>query len=58
MILNGMGLLKTDEIMDIKPDTVRRWIYRAAKHSEEVNKVLIKDIEVDKVELDELWTYR
>jgi len=39
MILNGMGLLKTAEIMGVKPDTVRRWIDRAAKHSEEVNKV-------------------
>jgi len=58
MILKGMGLLKTAEIMGVKPDTVRRWIDRDAKHSEEVNKVLMKDIEVDKVKLDELRTYR
>jgi len=41
MILNSMGLRKTAEIMGVKPDTVCRWIDRAAKHSEEV-KVLIK----------------
>jgi len=57
MILKGMGLRKTAEIMGVKPDTVRRWIDRAAKHSEEVNKVLMKYIEVDKLELDELWTF-
>jgi hypothetical protein len=36
---------------------VRRWLSRAAEHSEEVNGVLMKDIAVSKVELDELWTF-
>ena len=36
---------------------VRRWLPRAAEHSEEVNKSLMKDIAVSKVELDELWTF-
>jgi hypothetical protein len=29
----------------------------SAEHYEEINKVLMKEIYVDKVELDELWTY-
>jgi hypothetical protein len=41
----------------VKLDTVRRWLSRAAEHSEEVNRVLMKDIVVSKVELDELWTF-
>jgi hypothetical protein len=29
----------------------------SAEHSEEVNKVLMKNLNVDKVELDELWIF-
>jgi len=57
MILKGMSLRGTAEILGVKLDTVRRWLRIAAEHSEEINKVLMKDISVNKVELDELWTF-
>ena len=57
MILKGMSLRGTAEVLGVKLDTVRRWLRIAAEHSEEVNKVLMKDIKVDKIELDELWTF-
>ena len=56
MILKGMSLRGVAEVLDVKLDTVRRWLSRAAKHSEDVNEVLMKDLVVSKVELDELWT--
>jgi len=52
-----MSLRGTAEVLGVKLDTVRRWLRIAAEHSEEINKVLMKDIKVDKVELDELWTF-
>ena len=52
-----MNLRATAEILDIKLDTVRRWLQISAKHCEEVNNVLMKELDVEKVELDELWTY-
>ncbi|KZX16802.1 hypothetical protein MBCUT_05210 [Methanobrevibacter cuticularis] len=57
MILKGTTLRGTAEILEVKLDTVRRWLSIAADHSEKVNKVLMKDLNVDKVELDELWTF-
>jgi len=57
MILKGMNLRSTAEILEVKLDTVRRWLKISAMHSEEVNKVLMKNLDVDKVELDELWTF-
>lgn len=57
MIIKGMSLRSVAEILDVKLDTVRGWLTRAAEHSEEVNKVLLKDLKVSKVELDELWTF-
>ena len=57
MIIKGMSLRSVAEILNVKLDTVRGWLARAAEHSEEVNKVLLKDLKVSKVELDELWTF-
>ncbi|KZX12046.1 helix-turn-helix domain-containing protein [Methanobrevibacter curvatus] len=57
MILKGMSLRGAAETLEVKLDTVRRWLKIAAEHSEKVNKVLMKDLNVDKVELDELWTF-
>jgi len=57
MILKGMNLRSTAEILEVKLDTVSRWLQISSEHSEEVDKVLMKNLDVDKVELDELWTY-
>jgi transposase-like protein len=57
MIIKGMSLRSIAEILDVKLDTVRSWLKRAAEHSTEVNKVLLKDLNISKVELDELWTF-
>lgn len=57
MVLKGMSLRSIAEVLDVKLDTVRGWLKRAAEHTEEVNKVLMEDLEVSKVELDELWTF-
>lgn len=57
MVLKGLGLRDIAEILDVKLDTVRGWLKRAAEHSEEVNAVLMKELDVSKVEMDELWTY-
>jgi len=57
MILKGMSLRGTAEVLEVHLDTVRAWLRRAAGHSEEVNAVLLKEMKVSKVELDELWTF-
>jgi len=57
MILKSMGLRGGAEVLGIKLYTVRRWLREAAEHSGEVNKVLMKDINVYRVELDELQTF-
>ena len=57
MVIKGMSLRSIAEILGVKLDTVRRWLLLAAQHSEEVNQVLLKDLDVSKVELDELWTF-
>jgi transposase-like protein len=51
LLLKGMNLRATAEVLEVKLDTVRRWLQISAEHCEEVNKVLMKDLDVDKVEL-------
>ena len=57
MVLNDIPLRKIADILDVKLDTVRGWLLRAANHSDEVNAIFMKDMKVSKVELDELWTF-
>jgi transposase-like protein len=57
MVLKGLSLRSISEILGIKADTVSKWLSKAAEHSEEVNKVLLSDLRISKVELDELWTF-
>ena len=56
MLLNGMSLRSIARILEISLDTVRWWLSRAANQSEEVNEVLLRELDISKVELDELWT--
>jgi len=56
LLLNGMSLRSIARVLEISLDTVRRWLSRAAGQSEEVNEVLLRDLDISKVELDELWT--
>ena len=57
LVVKGMSLRGIADVLDVKLDTVRGWLQRAAEHSEEVNRALMKDMNVSKVELDELWTF-
>jgi len=57
MVLNDIPLRKISYVLDIKLDTIREWLLRAANHSEKVNEIFLKDLKISKVELDELWTF-
>ena len=57
LVLRRMSLRGIADVLDVKLDTVRDWLQRAAEHSEEINRVLMRDLKVSKVELDELWTF-
>ncbi len=43
--------------LEVKLDTVRFWLAQAASHAEKVNDALVRQIHVERVELDELWTF-
>jgi len=57
MVTKGMSIRGIATILKSKPSTVRSWISKASYHCEKVNKVILRDIETPKVEMDELWTF-
>ncbi|MDD1753716.1 MAG: helix-turn-helix domain-containing protein [Methanotrichaceae archaeon] len=56
LLLDGMSLRSIAEALEISQDTVIRWLSRTADQSEEVNKVLSRNLSLSQVELDGLWT--
>jgi len=46
MAKKGMSGREMADILKVKPSTVRSWIPRAADHSEKVNEVILKDVEI------------
>jgi transposase-like protein len=57
LLIKGMSVRGIAEVLGSKPDTVLRWLGRAAAHSEQVNTWLVRDLKIRKVELDELWSF-
>ena len=57
MLAKGMSLRGTAEVLHTKLDTIRSWLHLAAEQSEKVSERLMKDFNITKAELDELWTF-
>ena len=52
-----MALRAVAGVLQVKLDTVRFWLEQAAAHVEKVNDALVKQLRVERVELDELGTF-
>ena len=57
LVLRGMALRAVAGALAVKLDTVRFWLAQAAAHAGKVNDLLVSKVHVDRVELDELWTF-
>jgi len=57
LLVKGMPLRGVAEVLEVKLDTVRHWLKVAAEHSEKIDALLMKDLNVSQVELDALWSF-
>ena len=57
LLAEGLGLRGTSRVLEIKLDTIRRWLATAALHCEQVNDMLLRDLKLSQVQVDELWTF-
>jgi len=57
LLAEGLGLRGTSRVLEIKLDTVRRWLATSALHCEQVSDMLLRDLKLSQVQVDELWTF-
>jgi transposase-like protein len=57
LILKGMSQRSIAEVLEVCPKSVSTWLSRASDQSEAVTETKLKDLEVPRVEMDELWTF-
>jgi transposase-like protein len=53
----GMGRRAVERTSGVCMATQNRWILRAAEHIEVISAYLEKDIHLDRVQIDEFWSY-
>src|SRR3990172_11003920 len=53
----GKEASATARVFNVKPDTILLWLRRAGEHSQKVSAYLMRNLHVEQVQLDELWTF-
>ena len=56
-LCEGMGIRATARVFVVKPDTILHWLRQAGQHCEMVSAYLMRNLHVEQVQLDELWTF-
>lgn len=57
LILKGMSQRSIAEVLEVCPKSVSTWRSRASDQSEAITETRLNDLEVPRVEMDELWTF-
>lgn len=57
LILKGMSQRSIAEVLEVCPKSVSTWLSRASDQSEAIMETKLKDLDVSRVEMDELWTF-
>jgi transposase len=53
--MKGMSIQAISDVLEVQPASVKRWLARAAEQCDKVNDTMMKNLDVSKVEMDELW---
>jgi transposase-like protein len=57
VVMRRGSLSAAEEITGHKWETIRNWLILAGEHAEELTGVLVKDLELDEVEVDAFWSF-
>jgi len=55
MSMKGMTIEAIADVLEVQSASVKRWLACAAEQCDKVNDHMIKNVEVSRVEMDELW---
>jgi transposase-like protein len=57
VVMRRGSLSAAEEITGHKWETIRKWLLRANKQAEAFTQALVKDLELDEVEVDAFWSF-
>lgn len=57
LLVGGMGLNATCRRKNVTADAVLSWIEKAGNHAEEFTDFMVKNMELDQVQIDEFWSF-
>ena len=57
LLAEGSRVSSLTRVKGIKEDTILSWMREAAKHADRVNDVLLKDFQIERGQLDEMWLF-
>ena len=57
IVMRRGSLRSTEEISGHKQETIGKWLLRANAQAEAFTRVLVKDLELDEVEVDAFWSF-
>jgi len=55
MSIRGMSIEGIADVLEVQPVTVSNWLARAAEQCEKVNEAKMKNLDLPKIEMDEMW---
>jgi transposase-like protein len=55
MSIKGMSTEAIADVLGVQPVTVSNWLARAAEQCEKVNEIKMKNLDLPKIEMDEMW---
>ena len=58
LVAEGSRASSLSRVKGYKEETIRNWLQQAAEHLERVEDVLMQEYEIDRGQLDGLWSYR
>jgi len=57
LLAEGSRISSLTRALGYKEDTILAWLRQAARHSEELDEILMKDFRIRRGQLDALWAY-
>ena len=53
--MKGMSIEAIADVLEVQSASVKRWLARAAEQCDKANNNMMKNVEVSRIEMDELW---
>jgi transposase-like protein len=57
LVAEGSRVASLSRVKGFKEDTIRNWLRQAAAHAEQIEDVLMSEYQIERGQLDALWSY-